>query len=557
MALVMKQRFVLPASLLLLWGGTISLHAQQTLRFSTMSNAIAQIESTSVDFATVPGRAILLTGQNTNIAKARTATVRYTSNDPSKISSIAQSKPSNLTDEIIASNNFLQLLPGQEGTRIMIDLGAIRLVNRVETYTHIRNSVNNRIRAYSLYTSLDSLAFRRVKQVADNQETYTVDIFTPDTARYVAIIIDKQDRLYETIVSEIKIYAVGFLSGGVFMSKVQNLGSIANVGEIRWWAQTPAGTNVRFQVRTGRSGVIDASWSPWSDEIDSSRSLFSIYEPAQFVQFRATLNTQLLETPQLDSMELEYDTLYVAETASARMDPATVEILSDSRVTYEVSLVFDGRSRGIDSLVILAPLPIVVTDALLNGNALTYGVLPSAGRTAIGFSSTISTSGTLRIGLHMTPVLTVNRFPSSIVSNSAPGNPQSVSAIRNADGESWDLKTTGIPNSIISAVTADPNPFTPNGDGINDVTHFSFFVTNLLEPKPVRFRIYDITGRLVKTLYDNSTAAKGFVEGEALIWNGTNDDGTRLPPGLYLFQIIVETDGLSHQVLTKTVTIAY
>ncbi|MEX0737399.1 MAG: gliding motility-associated C-terminal domain-containing protein, partial [Bacteroidota bacterium] len=103
----------------------------------------------------------------------------------------------------------------------------------------------------------------------------------------------------------------------------------------------------------------------------------------------------------------------------------------------------------------------------------------------------------------------------------------------------------------------DPNPFTPNGDGKNDQTRFSFFVSNLTEARPVQLKIYDVTGRLVKTILDTKSTAQAYVEQNAILWDGRDDNGRLLPPGLYIYQIIVEVDGLEPAVATKTLTIAY
>jgi len=123
--------------------------------------------------------------------------------------------------------------------------------------------------------------------------------------------------------------------------------------------------------------------------------------------------------------------------------------------------------------------------------------------------------------------------------------------------EATTLVTVGVPETIIMDGRVDPNPFTPNGDGRNDVTYFNFFVANLTDRRPVRIHVFDLTGRKVRTVFETSTTAQAYVEQNAIPWDGRDDNGKLLAPGVYVFQISVAADGNNPSALTKTVTIAY
>ncbi len=71
---------------------------------------------------------------------------------------------------------------------------------------------------------------------------------------------------------------------------------------------------------------------------------------------------------------------------------------------------------------------------------------------------------------------------------------------------------------------ASPNPFNP-------VTRIAFSVK---EGGPVTIRIYNIAGRVVRTLLDTELDAgtDGFVA-----WDGTNDRGERCASGVYFYRI--------------------
>ena len=550
----MPARIIAPLSFILL----LPLVAAGQLQFTVTSFNVtnAQAESTDTDYASVPNRVILKTGQNTNIAFGKKVSVRYGTDDPAKISP-QQSDPQKMTDNITGFQSIFELLPGQERTQMIFDLGAFRLVNRVIISSPAKEF---RLRGYSLWIGQDSLSFRRIKSVPDNDTTLTNDTFTPDTARYVLILVERMDGAptnISTILNEVYIYSVGYLSGGMFTSKVMDMGRTVNFGKIRWWSTLGRDSEVHFQVRSGGTTTVNDTWSPWSEELADTGSLFDVYEPRRFMQYRAILYTNSLETPQLDSFSMTYDTMLVTLTARARVSPQIVEILREAIVNYEVTLTFDARSLGVDTLILQTAVPIVVIDVLLDGSPLPYVATPYPGRMAIGLGSRVTAGSRLVAQIKLTPVLLRNRIPSQIVSSGREYNPQRVDVQSTAGEENWTLLTTGVPDQIISTTVVDPNPFTPNGDGRNDETFFSFIVTNLVKERPLRLEIFDLTGRKVRTLLDTRSSARAFVEQDALRWDGRDDNGRLLPPGLYLFQIYVETDGLSPAVLTKTVTIAY
>ncbi|MBM3239451.1 hypothetical protein FJZ31_24425 [Candidatus Poribacteria bacterium] len=73
-----------------------------------------------------------------------------------------------------------------------------------------------------------------------------------------------------------------------------------------------------------------------------------------------------------------------------------------------------------------------------------------------------------------------------------------------------------------------PNPFTPNGDGVNDFVRFYFE-----NPQGVEtiVRIYDLRGALVRELTNVVTTE--------VTWDGKDEDGKLLELGLYIYQIKV------------------
>jgi hypothetical protein len=85
--------------------------------------------------------------------------------------------------------------------------------------------------------------------------------------------------------------------------------------------------------------------------------------------------------------------------------------------------------------------------------------------------------------------------------------------------------TSGAETEIL---TLEPNPFSPDGDGHEDL----LFIRYRLDHADSRLdlRIYDVRGREVRRLANNSAAA---FTGE-ILWDGKDASGRDLPTGLYI-----------------------
>jgi hypothetical protein len=392
-----------------------------------------------------------------------------------------------------------------------------------------------------------------------NLDSVAVDVFDPVVGRFMLITFDVVDRGTSTVLSEIEVYGKGYLSNGTWASSVRDVKAPVNWGMLNYRATLPAGTHVNFQFRTGSSPIVDSSWSPWSDSVTVTNSLFDVFEPRRYIQYRINLLTDSLETPRLQAVTLNYDNRLIAKSTRAEIQPPVSAILREAEISYQIRTEIETASLGIDTIVINTPTPATLLGVSVNNVALAnFGSIVSADHITIGFPTTITSSSDIVVKMKIKPYLDRNRFPSWIISKEAPGNPQRVDSPPNGDVEAWTLVTSDVPEKLLVDAIATPNPFTPDGNGINDKTKINFFLANLNTPRPLSIRIYDMTGRLVRDLLDIKSIANAYVLANAIEWDGRGDDGKIVRPGVYIYQISVGADVSNYgEVVSKTVVVAY
>jgi flagellar hook assembly protein FlgD len=119
----------------------------------------------------------------------------------------------------------------------------------------------------------------------------------------------------------------------------------------------------------------------------------------------------------------------------------------------------------------------------------------------------------------------------------------------------WIVSTNTITGEMLSQVKANPKVFTPNNDGKNDFTVLQFILS--LTRTKVKINIFSTEGTLVRSLYDGTLEAHAYTDDRAPgRWDGKNKDGDLVPPGIYIFQVIADTDeGVKAK--TGTVVVAY
>lgn len=117
-------------------------------------------------------------------------------------------------------------------------------------------------------------------------------------------------------------------------------------------------------------------------------------------------------------------------------------------------------------------------------------------------------------------------------------------------GEQNSVYALTLPSS--ARLAASPNPFSPDGDGWEDFTVLQYEL-----PMPVsmiRVRIYDATGRRIRTLANNEpSGARG-----SIIWDGLDDEKRKARVGIYvvLLEAIDDRGGIVETIKAAVVVAA-
>ena len=106
---------------------------------------------------------------------------------------------------------------------------------------------------------------------------------------------------------------------------------------------------------------------------------------------------------------------------------------------------------------------------------------------------------------------------------------------------------------IVDDLTIAPNPFTPNGDGINDEARIRFSLFSVAAARPVQVRIFSLGGRLVRSLELELVGGP-----QTAVWDGRDDAGALAPPGLYLCQVGARADAeAGRRKRSRVIALAY
>ena len=131
-----------------------------------------------------------------------------------------------------------------------------------------------------------------------------------------------------------------------------------------------------------------------------------------------------------------------------------------------------------------------------------------------------------------------------------PGN-----AMEEIDGQGTAVITPIGDQPALSALEIGPNPFTPNGDGINDRLRLLLSVSNVDAPRRIEARFFTLAGVEAAVVSREQRAESGCWNGRVAAVN--DDEGELVAPGLYICRVHVDSDAGSDNTAVRLVSVAY
>ena len=434
---------------------------------------------------------------------------------------------------------------------VQLDLEEPRLINRV-VIRPVTGNTTDFVKGYGLQTSTDNVVF--FEQVLQ-ERNLNIDVdtsFAPVVARFVRVQVKAIDRVHNVVISEIEVYGEGFVSAATYESEAIDFGDAGdkNFGVARWTPDIPEGTSLSVSFRIGATpspSAEDADWSAWTQPSTLSDGvLIELPEPGRYLQYRVDMTTSDPSvTPQLERLEIDYGVPLavsfagsVTRTLTGAVDDtlAANEGPIGDEGEYDLHLEVESGPGGFDVLRLKLPNRASLNQVLLNGAE--GGVITTDGPTVdIAFGSRLTGNNTFDIRLSTVLFDERNVFIAEVLDSSLPENPQQVGA-SDVREDALSIFGVGVSDRVFDkgSLVVAPNPFSPNNDGRFDEVVFSYELAKIGSPQEVSLRVFDLRGRKLQELTFQQKSGS-----HAVTWDGRDDDGQLVAPGLYLFQVNVDS----------------
>jgi hypothetical protein len=507
----------------------------------------------------------------------------------------------------------------QSGREFFFDLGVAFPINRVVFYPP-PDVPELAIRAFEVfgndgeqYSDFDRPVYASIRRVDPNEDVISDLRFLGQDIRFLRLRTLARDAFD---LAEVEIYGDGFVPSSSYLSELHEFSEgPVNFGRLLVGAELldrttaisgdPAPTAV-VQVRSGaddtpltyfrrdrdtgeesevsestyrtlssfiRGPVREDSenWSSWSSTlVVDSTGVFELPlelpSPRAFLQFRAAFAGDAKRAIQLNGVTAEYskplvdravgelavadDLQPISRTASASAG-ADTGLVCDVRTT-STSAAREGY-RGLRFAAVPPPIftglqvgdppsPVVPDSVVYDSSGFTVYFAPVVGA-AVGHHSVSFRATVLEYATEVGCWLVGAR--GGLVHPVAAGN---------AGGRinTSSLTVVALSYKPTVALTLASPHVTPNADGINDALTARYVLSQYSSDIGVVLEVMALNGSRVKTLADAQQA----VGSHEYSWDGTDESGHRVAPGIYLMRLSVDTDA-RRVTRTRTVGVSY
>ena len=340
---------------------------------------------------------------------------------------------------------------------------------------------------------------------------------------------------------------------------VSDFGSEDEVDEATY--RRAAESSIRIGPRPGDQSSIkpdEENWSFWSVPYSQSGEQVRSPDARRFLQLQFRMeSSDFLAFGRLDSIAVEYSPLLVEKLvgevglAGAASGSAAVEVPAGVDTTFlsEIRAHFGPAGRsGFDVLRLQTPggarfvrfeigdpPQAVEPDSVVQTDDLLVVYFPTNKIRRTSGSERVRLSFNARLLRLSTP------FNMEIAALNDENLPQSVepgdASAELGSNDIW-IFARDARLKTLNHFEVSPRALTPNADGVNDAVTVELLLLGV-EGARVRLGVHALGGRRVRRLADVELDSGPFV----VQWDGSDDDGGRVAPGLYLVKVQIVTQG--------------
>ncbi len=502
---------------------------------------------------------------------------------------------------------------GDRSSWLIFDLGGAFSVNRVRLIStlgtslypdklRVTTSLIPQIVERGQYGGVDPgrTVFSAVENTQDTIEAVFPTMRATEVGLQITVTTSRNMEI-----AEVEIYGEGFVNRASYVSKMFDLEEPAILGELRWqgrkdpearidihsrsgktldpniyWRNTGRGDELsRFDengkqlnakgyagLKTGEAAEITydtENWSFWSppyEFADSLGAFVSSPSPNNVFQFRVDFQPDALQGGEVDFVEFSVTKPPLAQNVVGEVYPPEVPLGEVSQFTYAISPTMTPDHSGFDQIEIATPFGLAGVDSVRatglvdwsvqveRPDSTLFSVKLSPRRAAGDLGGPVEVyfrAPVLRYGTPFDGWVRDSDRPLELAQRINPGNaaPEFVS-------ETLSVRTS-LSARLLADLLVEPRVFSPNGDGVNDISRFSLNLLQVTENVPLRLEIFDLSGRLLRQQEGLHESGRF-----SFSWNGRDDQQDLVVPGLYMYRIVVKAKNGGDQ-QTGTIAVVY
>jgi len=486
------------------------------------------------------------------------------------------------------------------GAELTVDMGAIFVLQRLFFRRGVLNSDERSLRGYEFYVNDgDSLnfigsepAYSLVAQDRSHGDPELDITFPAQEVRFFKLR-STGERAFQ--MGDLEVFGIGVTPLAHYVSRVIDLGTPANFGPVEISGRIDPKARVLLSTKTGTvpddslyfrqtgipgeweevpkdqfdrtldpsyAGIVqenDRDWGAWSPPYASLESSpLNSPDTRRYLQFEFRLLSEgLQDKAVIDSVTFAYTTPAIADSVVAEISPVIAALGETNRFAYYLRSVFTGNKRGFDTVFITTPFAAVASAVEVDGVQVSdFTWEATDNQLKVVFLNNRIETTDQQVTVHFETLMTVSgtEFRGQVGDSQSDAFPQHIIAGDASQDEEANtlVVSSQIKDRLFTDVRFSSPVITPNGDGHNDDLKLDYILLKATSPVKIEVVIHSLVGDIVRRLYDDRDLSGP----KEVIWDGRDDNGNTVPPGLYLIRLSADTDaGKTTQI--RSVGVAY